>query len=54
MLMPTHLTAGEEQPWCKEAELMLLMIITETPIVELFQRVDIETGRPVGDTPKVA
>jgi class 3 adenylate cyclase len=50
LLMPDHLTGGEEQPWCKEAELLLLKLIAETPTEDFFVRVDIETGRPV-ETP---
>ncbi len=47
MLMPAHFTVGEMQPWCKEAELLLLQLIAETPTEDFFARVDIETGRPL-------
>jgi class 3 adenylate cyclase len=49
MLMPDHLTAGEEQPWCRESELMLLKLIAETPTEDFFARVDTETGRPLAN-----
>ncbi len=47
MLMPRHLSAGEEQAWCKEAELVLLELIAEMSADEFFLRVDIETGKPL-------
>lgn len=46
-LMPASLPVGEQQPWCNAAELQLIEIIAETPIEELFWRVDPRTGAPV-------
>jgi len=45
MLMPGHLGAGGEQSWCHEAEALIQKMIDETPVTELFARVDTETGR---------
>ncbi len=45
MVMPKTLPAGEQAPWCAQAELLLIKIITETPIEHFFARVDVETGR---------
>ena len=50
-LMPSHLTAGQEQPWCKEAELVLLKLIAETPVSDFFARREIETGKRVETAP---
>jgi class 3 adenylate cyclase len=52
MLMPSHLSAGEEQPWCKEAELLLIRFIAETPPNDWFVRVDVESGRPLPTAPQ--
>ncbi|MBI3178906.1 MAG: HAMP domain-containing protein [Deltaproteobacteria bacterium] len=47
MVMPKSLPAGEQAPWCAQAELLLIKIITETPVEHFFVRVDVESGRPL-------
>ena len=54
MLMPGHLTVGEAQSWCKEAEMLLLKLIAETATLDFFARVDTETGRPLEAVAKPA
>ncbi len=46
-LMPTHIGGGAEQIWCHEAEAALSALIDETPVADVFRRVDIESGRPL-------
>jgi hypothetical protein len=49
MVMPRALPVGEQQPWCQEAELLLIRIVAETPVTDFFARADIETGRLLGE-----
>jgi class 3 adenylate cyclase len=48
-IMPRGLPVGEVQPWCQEAELHLITIIADTPVSDLYARVDIETGDVLPD-----
>ncbi len=55
MLMPRELPVGEQQPWCREAEVQLIRIIAETPGMELFARADTATGALLSsDDPRLA
>ena len=47
MLMPAVLPVGEQQPWCQQAEIDFIRIITGTPSHGFFERVDIESGESV-------
>jgi len=44
LLMPESLPVGQQQPWCQEAEVALIKIISEMPSSHFFARVDIESG----------
>ena len=49
MVMPRDLPVGEQQPWCQEAELQLIKIVADTPISEMYARVEVETGAVLPD-----
>ena len=49
MVMPKSLPVGEQQPWCRDAELDLIKIIAETPVSDFFARADVDTGKLISD-----
>ncbi|MBI5508880.1 MAG: HAMP domain-containing protein [Deltaproteobacteria bacterium] len=49
MVMPRDLPVGEQQPWCQEAELALIKLVAETPVADLYSRVEVETGQLMPD-----
>ena len=44
-LMPKDLQVGQQQEWCHIAEQQIAEMIDRSPLNDLFERVDTETGR---------
>jgi adenylate cyclase len=49
MVMPRDLPVGEHQPWCQDAEVLLIKIVAETPVSDFFVRADVNTGKLLAD-----
>ncbi|MFC1609351.1 adenylate/guanylate cyclase domain-containing protein [Myxococcota bacterium] len=49
MVMPKNLAVGEQQPWCREAEVLLIKILAETPVTDFFARADVTTSKLLAD-----